>query len=245
MSQTDDSVTGVGAVGRGLTRRGALACLTGFAVAGLSHRLAGPALGHSPNKFFQGALPYDFSALEGFLSAESLENHYRHHHRPLVDQANGLLDEITAVRSAGHFDALPELQKRLTMAASGHVLHSIHWSSMSPHGGGDPTGDVGAHIVEHFGSAEGFRRNFAALANADPACGWTVAVWEPLSSRILITRLDDDAGPFLAGAIPLLALDLHEHAYHPDYGHRRGDYVDKFLDLLDWDFLAVQLKRAH
>lgn len=225
------------------SRRSALLRLGALAAFGLSP--IGRAQAHSPNKFFQGALPYDFTALEGFLSAESLEAHYRHHHRPLVDEANALLDAIAAARAAARFDALSELQRPLVAAASGHVLHTVYWSSMSPHGGGDPSGDVGAHIAEHFGSADGFRAQFAALSKAEPAGGWTVAVWEPLSSRILVTRLCDDTGPFLVGATPLLALDLHEHAYYPDYGHRRDDYVDKFLDLLDWDSLALQLKRAH
>ena len=232
--------------GSALTRRTALLRMGGAALGlgalCLSEKVS---QAHSPNKFYQGALPYDFSALQGFLSAEAVESHYRHHHRPLVDRANEILEETARARAEGRFADLPGYNDVFTASISGHVLHTTYWHSMSPYGGGDPSGDVGTHISEHFGSPDAFRAHFAAMAKAMPESGWTVLVWEPNSSRMLLVNLTGEAGPFFLGSFPLLALDLHEHAYYPDYGHRRDDYVDKFLEVLDWDFLAVQLKRAH
>ncbi|MEZ4647205.1 MAG: Fe-Mn family superoxide dismutase [Candidatus Eisenbacteria bacterium] len=235
-----------GGQGAAYSRRSALAAigsaLVGIGVLPLG---AGRATAHSPNKFYQGALPYDFTALKGFLSAESLESHYRFHHRPQVDRANELLELLAKARADERFDLIPGYNEELTRSISGHVLHSLFWHSMSPYAAAEPTGDVATHLVDHFGSTSAFRSQLRAMARAVPEAGWTTLVWEPNSGRLLVVNLDGDAGPFLLGSAPLLALDLHEHAYYPDYGHRRDDYIDKFLEMLDWDFLAVQLKRVH
>ncbi|MCA9757114.1 MAG: superoxide dismutase [Candidatus Eisenbacteria bacterium] len=232
--------------GEGLTRRSALAAIgSGLVGLGIVPFGARRASAHSPNKFYQGALPYDFTALKGFLSQESLESHYRFHHRPQVDRANELLELLAKARAEKTFDLIPGYSDELTRAISGHVLHSLFWHSVSPYTAGDPTGDVATHIVDHFGSTDAFRSQLRSMARAVSESGWTTLVWEPNSSRLLVVNIEGDAGPFLLGSAPLLALDLHEHAYYPDYGHRRDDYIDKFLEMIDWDFLAVQLKRVH
>lgn len=225
----------------------AIGRVLGPALAGgaLTAVAGGGAEAHSPHEFVQGALPYDFSALEGFLSPAAVEAHYRNHHRPQVDRANEILRAMARARRDGRLDLIPGLNAALAGNVSGHLLHSLYWQSVSPFGPAEPTGDLAAHIEEHFGSLVAFRAEFAAVAKSLPGNGWTVVSWEPASGRILLTNTLGDADGVIAGAFPLLALDLHEHAYYPDYGHRRDDYVDKFLDRIQWDFLAVQLKRAH
>lgn len=229
-----------------MNRRQALLSLGSLAGAGaIALKNTGTAHAHSPNNFYQGTLPYDFTSLEGFLSAESVQSHYANHHRPHVDGANHFVEEIAKARSEENWALIPELSRDLSRHVNGHNLHVVYWQSMAPHGGGDPGGDVGYHIETHFGSAEAFRRQFREEAQALRGNGWVLLVWEPVSARLLVTSVEGNTNAMLHNAAPILALDLFEHAYYPDYGHRRDDYIDKFFDVLNWDFAAVQLKRNH
>src|SRR6185369_3786565 len=109
------------------------------------------------NTYVLPDLPYDYSALEPHYSARMLELHHSKHHAAYVEGANATLEKLAAAREGGRFDALNQLQKSLAFHVSGHILHSVFWKNMSPHGGGQPDGELRAAIDECLGSFEAMR----------------------------------------------------------------------------------------
>jgi Fe-Mn family superoxide dismutase len=203
------------------------------------------ALAHSAQGYALPPLPYDKTALTGFLSAEVLEIHHDKHHAGYVTGLTNTLEAMQDARAQGDYGAIKSLGRALAFHGSGHLLHSIYWNSMSPHGGGEPTGAVKEHLETSFGSVDAFRKHFAAATKAAEASGWGILAWEPIGSRLIILAAESHQQMGFQGAAPLLVCDVWEHAYYLDYQNRRTDYVDKFFDVINWDFLALQLKRVH
>ena len=219
----------------------------GIAAAGMASASIAldPALGHGVQSYVLPPLPYDTNALQGFLSAEILEIHHDKHHAGYVQGLMNTLEAMEGARLRGDFSAIQSLSRDLAFHGSGHVLHSIYWSSMSPHGGGEPTGSVKEHLEGSFGSIDAFRGHFAAATKGVEGNGWGILAWEPLGSRLLVTAAESHHQIVFQGAVPLLVCDVWEHAYYLQYQNRRADYVDKFFEVLNCDFLALQIKRVH
>lgn len=203
------------------------------------------AIAHSPEQYYLPPLPYDKTALEGFLSTEIIEIHHGKHHAGYVTGLNSTLDSLKQARAEGKFDAVKSLSRALAFHGSGHVLHSIYWNSMSPHGGGQPEGVVRQLLEEEFGTVDAFRGHFAAATKNAEASGWGVLAWEPVGKRLVILAAESHQQMAFQGALPLLVCDVWEHAYYLQYQNRRSDYVDKFFDVVNWDYLALQLKTVH
>ena len=232
------------------SRREALARLGSFfgtAVAAptLSGLITSPARAHGAGDYVESALPYDWSALEGFLSADALHAHYETYQRTHIREANRLLHEISRTRSAGDFSRANALAESLAFHASGHLLHNLYWRSVSPHASANPSGDVQHHVEENFGSPEALRDHLRAAAAQLDGDGWVIIAMDTTIGRLFVLPIESNHRLALLGAVPLMALDLWEHAYTPDYGHRRNDYVEKFVQRLDWDYLGLQIVRNH
>jgi Fe-Mn family superoxide dismutase len=189
-------------------------------------------------------LPYATNALDGFLSAEILELHHDRHHAAYVEGLNRTLDLLAEARRKDDFARVRELSRALAFHGSGHVLHTLYWHSMSPDGGGDPSGELKREIDAAFGSADAFRRHFAAAAKEAEASAWSLLAWEPLGRRLVVTVAESHQQMALQGAVPLLVCDVWEHAYYLRYQNRRADYVDGFLDVIHWGFAARRLAEA-
>src|SRR5215470_2136679 len=117
-------------------------------------------------------LPYDYTALEPHYAARLLELHHDKHHAAYVAGANTTLEKLAGAREQGDFAAINLLQKNLAFHLSGHVLHSLLWKNMSPKGGGQPDGELGAAIREFFGSFDGFKGQLSEAANNIQGSGW-------------------------------------------------------------------------
>lgn len=189
-------------------------------------------------------LPYPSDALEGFLSAEILEIHHGEHHRRYVDGLNETLEALAGARRAGGLERVQALTRALAFHGSGHVLHSLYWHSMSPDGGGEPSAALKTALEAGFGSVDLFRKHFAAAAKQAEASGWGVLAFEPLGRRLIVTAAESHQQMAFQGAIPLLVCDVWEHAYYLKYHHRRADYVDGFMEVVDWEFAARRLAEA-
>lgn len=232
------------------TRRQALTRIGGLlgtvaAVPTLSTILSSPARAHGQGEYRESALPYDWSALEGFLSAATLQEHYEKYQRTHIREANRLVKELAKARTVGDFSRVNSMSESLAFHASGHLLHNTYWRSVNPHASLEPSGDVRAHVEENFGSADALRNQLRAAAEQLDGEGWIVVAWDPMTGRLFVLPIESNHRLALQGAAPMIALDLWEHAYIADYGHRRADYVEKFLQKLDWDFLGLQLVRQH
>ena len=190
-------------------------------------------------------LPYDPAALEPHLNARIVELHHGKHHAAYVKGANTALTRLEEVREKGDFTAISMLERNLAFNVSGHVLHSVYWTNLSPDGGGEPTGDLAAAVDDTFGGLDAFRAQVSAAAKAVQGSGWALASWDPFGGRIVVQQEYDHQGNHGQGTVPLLANDVWEHAYYLQYENRRPDYVDAIWNLIDWSNVAARFGEAR
>ncbi len=167
-------------------------------------------------------LAYDYSALAPSISATIMELHHSKHHQAYVTGANAELANIN------------KLEKDLAFNLGGHVNHSIFWTNMSPDGGDKPTGDLASAIDDNFGSFDKFTAHFTAAAMGVQGSGWAALTWDSIGQKLLINQFFDQQSNFAAGTVPLLLLDVWEHAYYLDYKNVRADYVKAFWNIANW-----------
>ena len=182
-------------------------------------------------------LTYDYSALEPNISARIMELHHSKHHQAYVTGANAALDAMAQARETENFGTLPKLQKDLAFNLGGHVNHSIFWQNLSPEGG-EPTGELAAALAEYFGSVDAFKKHFSAAAVGIQGSGWAYLAWDALGNRMIIGQLYDQQGNLAMGNIPLLMLDMWEHAFYLDYQNVKADYVKAFWNIVNWEDVA-------
>jgi Fe-Mn family superoxide dismutase len=192
-------------------------------------------------------LPYALDALAPVISSETLSFHYGKHHKAYVDNLNKLVDGsdlahapleqvIKAVagkpEKAGIFNNAAQVWN-----------HTFFWNSLKPGGGGAPTGAVAGAIDAAFGSYDNFKKEFANAAMTQFGSGWAWLVAERGALRIMKTPNAET--PITTGQVPLLTVDVWEHAYYLDYQNRRADFVAAVIDkLLNWEFANANLARA-
>ncbi|MBQ9918998.1 superoxide dismutase [Microbacterium sp. NPDC016588] len=185
-------------------------------------------------KYTLPELPYDYSALEPHISATIMELHHSKHHQTYVNGANTTLDLLAEAREKGDFANINRLQKDLAFNLGGHTNHSIFWTNLSPNGGDKPTGDLEAAIDDQFGSFDAFRGQFTAAALGVQGSGWAGLFWDSIGQNLIIQQFFDQQGQIVAGTVPLLLLDVWEHAYYLDYKNVRADYVKAFWNIANW-----------
>ena len=183
-------------------------------------------------------LPYNYSALEPHYSGKILELHHGKHHAAYVSGANATLDKLAEAREQKNFAALNQLQKSLAFHVSGHVLHSLFWKNMTPHGGGRPERDLADAIAESFGSFDGLKSQLTEAALNVQGSGWGAMAWEPLGQRLVVEQVYDHQGNIGNGTVPLLVLDMWEHAYYLQYRNVKSDWVNAFWEIVNWEDVA-------
>ena len=186
-------------------------------------------------------LPYDYDALEPHISEQVLTWHHDTHHQGYVNGLNAAEESLAEARSAGEGDAAA--MRSVSHNGCGHYLHHLFWRNMSPDGGGEPEGDLRARIEEDFGSYEGWEAEFRAAAGW-PAGGWALLVYDPVAKQLRNVKVDKHDQGALWGAHPVLALDVWEHSYYYDYGPARGDFVENFFEVVDWEEPSRRYEQA-
>jgi len=190
-------------------------------------------------------LAYDYSALEPHYSARLLELHHGKHHAAYVAGANTTLERLAEARAKRDFAAINLLQKNLAFHLSGHVLHSLFWKNLSPEGGGKPVGKLAASLTEFFGTFEGFQAQLSEAALAIQGSGWGTLAWEPLAKRLMVEQVYDHQGNIGNGTVPLLVLDMWEHAYYLQYTNDKARWVKAFWELVDWSDVERRLEKVR
>ena len=189
-------------------------------------------------------LSYDYSALEPYLSAEILELHHGKHHQAYVDGANTTFQKLVEARSSGDFGTINQLEKNMAFHLSGHVLHSLFWTNLSPDGGGEPDGELAAAVTEYFGSFSAFRAQLTEAAMNVQGSGWGALSWEPMAGRLIVEQVYDHQGNVGQGGPPLLVLDMWEHAYYLQYKNVKKDWVEAYWHLVNWPDVAARFDRV-
>lgn len=190
-------------------------------------------------------LDYDYAALEPHISARIMELHHSKHHKAYVDGANAAVAKLEELRGSGDYAAINGVEKNLAFHLGGHTNHSVFWKNMSPDGGGTPEGEVAAAITEFFGGFDPFQAQFNANANAIQGSGWSILAWDTIGERLSIFQLYDQQGNVPVGIIPILQLDMWEHAFYLQYENVKADYVKSWWNLVNWADVAERLERAR
>jgi Fe-Mn family superoxide dismutase len=186
------------------------------------------------------ALPYARDALAPHISAETIDYHYGKHHQAYVTNLNNLIkgtefeamDLVSIVRKAqgGMFNNAAQIWN-----------HTFYWNSLSPKGGGEPSGKLGDAIKKAFGGFAQFKDDFSKLAAGTFGSGWAWLV-QRADGSLGIVSTSNAATPITGTDRPLLTCDVWEHAYYIDYRNARPKYIEAFWNLVNWDFAASQLK---
>jgi Fe-Mn family superoxide dismutase len=190
-------------------------------------------------------LAYDFAALEPHISGRIMQLHHGKHHAAYVAGANATLDLMAEAREKNDLTWINKLQKDLAFNLGGHVNHSIFWKNLSASGGDKPTGELAAAINEYFGSFDGFRSHFSANAMGIQGSGWSILAWDVLGQRLIIEQLYDQQGNLVAASVPLLMLDMWEHAFYLDYQNVKADYVAAFWNIVSWQDVQARFEAAR
>jgi len=202
----------------------------------------------TPMQITWPALPYPYEALEPYISRTTLEFHHGKHHKTYVDKTRTLAKEV-------HLADLPlELIIQQTARQERHRVlfnnaaqawnHAFYWRSLQPGGGGEPDGEIADRIKSDLGGYAAFAEQFAAAATGQFGSGWAWLVLDGRKLRVITTPNADT--PIAHGQIPLLTIDVWEHAYYLDYQNRRAEYTDALIKhLINWDFANRNLSRQQ
>jgi len=194
-------------------------------------------------------LPYDYAALEPHIDEQTMRLHHDKHHQAYVDKANGALDgtehegkpieEVVA-----NLDALPaDIKGVVRNNGGGHLNHSLFWESMSPDGGGEPSGDLAGAIDDAFGSFDAFKEQFEAAGVKQFGSGWAWLVVD--GGALKVTSTPNQDNPVTGGQTPLLGNDVWEHAYYLKYNNRRPEYLKTWWNVVDWNRVGERYAAAQ
>ena len=190
-------------------------------------------------------LPYPYDALEPYIDEETMRLHHDKHHKSYVDGLNQAELELEKARRSGNFSLIKHWERELAFHGSGHYLHTLFWSIMSPRGGGEPEKDLRQAIIESFGSFPAFKRQFSEAAKNVEGGGWALLVWSPRTRRLEILTAEKHQNLTQWDVIPLLVLDVWEHAYYLKYKNERGRYVDNWWHVVNWPEVELRYRKAR
>ncbi|WP_339007189.1 superoxide dismutase [Lactococcus formosensis] len=185
-------------------------------------------------------LPYAYDALEPFFDEETMHLHHDKHHQTYVNNLNAAIEkhpeffDKTVEELVAYLDRLPEdIRVAVRNNGGGYLNHTMFWEWLAPNAGGAPTGDIAAAIDEAFGSFDDFKAEFKAAATGRFGSGWAWLVLDYGKLKVVSTANQDN--PISDGQIPVLGLDVWEHAYYLKYRNVRPDYIEAFFSLINWD----------
>ena len=179
-------------------------------------------------------LTYDYGALDPHIAGEIMELHHSKHHAAYVGGANAALEQMAEARASESFGTISMLEKNLAFNLGGHINHSVFWTNMSPDGGDKPVGELAQAIDDQFGSFDAFRAHFTANAMTIQGSGWSILAWDSVGKKLVIVQLYDQQGNVPVSLVPLLMLDMWEHAFYLQYRNVKADYVNAWWNVVDW-----------
>jgi Fe-Mn family superoxide dismutase len=195
------------------------------------------------------SLPYDYNALEPTIDEQTMRIHHGKHHQAYVDNLN---KAIEGTEFDGHpieqllgalLDTVPEdKQAAVRNNGGGHANHSLFWQIMKPGGGGEPTGDLAAAINDLWGDADKLKTAMNDNGVKRFGSGWTWLVWDGTGLALYSTANQDS--PLMQDDVPLLGIDVWEHAYYLNYQNRRPDYLEAWWNVVNWDAVAERFAAA-
>ncbi|MFD9626829.1 superoxide dismutase [Peribacillus muralis] len=189
-------------------------------------------------------LPYAYEALEPIISREIMRLHHDKHHQSYVDGLNKAELMMKKARETKDYALLKHWEKEAAFHGSGHYLHTLFWEEMIPGGGGQPKGDLLKQIEKDFGSFAAFKSHFSEAAKQVEGVGWAILVWSPRARRLEILQSELHMVLTQWDTIPILVLDVWEHAYYLQYKNDRASYVNNWWNVVNWPQTEVRFSEA-
>jgi Fe-Mn family superoxide dismutase len=227
---------------------GALAGVIGLAAKSPAQTAAAAPTG----PFTLPPLGYAYDALEPYIDAQTMQLHHDKHHKAYVDNLNKALaaypdlQKLSVEQLETEFDTAPEaVRTAIRNQGGGHANHSLFWQTLSKTGGSNPKGELAADIDKTFGSFTAFQDKLSTTATGHFGSGWGWLVLEKGALRVM--PLPNQDSPIIAGAQPVMGIDVWEHAYYLKYQNRRPEYVKAIWNVFNWDFISgryASLKKA-
>jgi Fe-Mn family superoxide dismutase len=196
-------------------------------------------------KYVATAPPFANDALESVIDAKTIELHFNFHHKPAAAAANNAEAALAKARESNDFALVKHHEKELAFQLSSHILHTIYWTNLSSKGGEPRDEGLVKAIAANFGSYAKLRAQLAASTVAVEASGWGILGYHPATGKLMVLQCENHQKLTAWGVVPLLVLDVFEHAYYLRYQNRRAEYVDKLLNIINWDNVAERFDAAH
>jgi Fe-Mn family superoxide dismutase len=197
-------------------------------------------------KYTLPPLPYAYDALEPYISREIMTLHHDKHHLAYVNGANTALEKLENARKNNFSNVdIRAIERDLSFHLSGHVLHSIFWPNMKPNGGGKPGGRLADMIDQNFGSFDAFKLQFTETAKTVEGIGWAILAYDQLSDQLITLNVEKHNMQAAQGSIPILVLDVWEHAYYLQYKNDRASYVTAWWNVVNWDDTEKRLAKVR
>ncbi len=196
-------------------------------------------------------LPYPYDALEPYIDTMTMEIHHTKHHGAYVANLNKALEQAPELANlpveellANHCARVPEaIRTTVRNHGGGHVNHSLFWTIMAPNAGGQPSGELATTISSVFGSFENFKEKFSSVAASHFGSGWAWLVLADGQLQVYSTMNQDS--PLMQGHIPILGLDVWEHAYYLKYQNRRPEYIAAWWNVVNWKEVERRFQQAR
>ena len=197
-------------------------------------------------------MPYAYDALEPHIDAKTMEIHHTKHHQAYTTKLNDALGKCSSdIQNKDIIDILSdlsqvpsELKSAINFNGGGYDNHKLFWNNMKPNGGGEPGGAVADAINASFGSFADFKEKFSSTTAVIQGSGWGWLVYNPSSSKVEYVAMSNQDSPRTKGLVPLLGLDVWEHAYYLNYQNKRPDYVAAWWNVVNWEEVDNRLSKA-
>ena len=203
-------------------------------------------------KYTLPEMPYAYDALEPHLDAQTMEIHHSKHHQKYTDGMNGALEKLSPELQEkdieeilSNINQIPDdVKGAINFNGGGYDNHKLFWNSMKQNGGGEPTGAIADAINDSFGSFAEFKELFSSKTAPIQGSGWGWLVYNPSSGKVEYQAMSNQDSPRTKGLVPLLGLDVWEHAYYLKYQNKRPDYIAAWWNVINWDEVNDRFSKA-
>lgn len=190
-------------------------------------------------------LPYAYNALEPAIDEQTLHLHHDKHHLSYVEGLNKAEEALEKAREAGDFALVKHWSREAAFHGSGHILHSQFWQNLSPNGGGEPQGALADAIRRDFGSFDACKEQLQAATVAVEGSGWGILAYNTVFDKLVILQAEKHQDLTQWGVIPLLVIDVWEHAYYLKYQNKRAEFVKNIFSIINWPDVAARYEKAQ
>jgi len=190
------------------------------------------------------SLAYPYDALEPYYDEETLRLHHGKHHQSYVDGLNKAETQLVEARNRSDYGLIKHWLKEIAFHGSGHILHTLFFENLAPAGQSSPGQKTINQLEQDFGSFDEFKKMFTAAAAAVEGSGWALLCYNPLFQKLEILQAEKHQNLTQWGVIPLLVIDVWEHAYYLKYQNRRPEYITAWWNIVNWDKVEERLVKA-